>query len=147
MNSTSKTSPKKSTFNIVPLCKKSTYSKEELSKKFNGVYISIIKTYKWRWGEFTITLGENDIMEKVLQENPLVINNYSGEFISTVDCCCVSHTVRNLDKLPKDMQKEVLEEIYEDVKNKVLYEEDVLDEYGWSEGDTKYEIYNGFELV
>ena len=68
MNSTSKTSPKKSTFDIVPLCKKSTYSKEELFKKFNGVYISIIKTYKWRWGEFTITLGKNDIMEKVLQE-------------------------------------------------------------------------------
>ena len=119
---------------------------EELFKKFNGVYISIIKTYQWRWGKFTITLGKNDVMETVLQENPLVINNYSGEFISTVDCCCVSHTVRNLDKLPKDMQKEVLEEIYEDVKNKVLYEEDVLDEYGWSEGDTKYEIYR-FELV
>ena len=46
--------------------------------------------------------------------------------------------------MSSDTQKEVLEEIYEDYENKILYEDDVLEEYGWREGDVEYEIHDGF---
>tara|TARA_B100001758_G_C18382486_1_gene598077 strand:- start:717 stop:1142 length:426 start_codon:yes stop_codon:yes gene_type:complete len=132
------------TYLVTPKLKKSVHSSEEWYKRFDGVYISIKKTRKWRHGEFNITLDNLKKIDKIKHENPLNINKYKGEFINTIDCCGSFHTIINLKQVSSDTQKEVLEEIYEDFENKILYEDDVLEEYGWCEGDVEYEIHDGF---
>lgn len=134
------------TYLVTPNLKKSVNSIEEWYKKFGDIYISIKITRKWRHGEFNITLDNSINIDKLKLENPLNINKYGGEFINTIDCYGNFHTIINLKKISPNIQKEVLEEIYEDFDNKILYDDDVLEEYGWCEGDVEYEIHDGFQM-
>ena len=134
------------TYLVSPKFKKSVNSIEEWYKKFDDIYISIKRTRKWRHGEFNITLDNSINIDKVKLENPLNINKYDGEFINTIDCYGNFHTIINLKKISPNIQKDVLEEIYEDFDNKILYDDDVLEEYGWCEGDVEYEILDGFQM-
>ena len=133
------------TYLVTPNLKKSVNSIEEWYKKINDIYISIKIIKKWRYGEFNITLDSKNI-DKVKLENPLNINKYNGEFINTIDCYSNFHIIKNLKKLARNIQKEVLEEIYEDFDNKILCDDDVLEEYGWCEGGMDYEIHDGFQM-
>ena len=134
------------TYTVTPVCKKSVYSKEQLYKRFNGITININIIKTWRYGEFTINLDNLDDINKIKKENPLIINNYFGELLFTNDCSNVEYVVENIELLPFEIKKEVLYEIYEDIDNNILFTEDILEEYGWNEGDIEYSIYNGFKL-
>ncbi len=130
-------------FKIFPKCRKSIYSEDVFYKKFNGIYINIKTTTLWNCGEFTIKLNNFDEIKK---KNPIIINNYSGELESLENVYSKKHTIENVEKLSENIQKEVLEEIYEDESSKKLYDDDILEEYGWCDGETIYKIYDGFEL-
>ena len=133
------------TFKVTPEYKKSTYSNEYWVKEFDGVEVCLIISTQWRWGEFIIHLDDSEDITEFKKTNPLIINDYCGEFIQTVSGCDVTHEIKNVERLSEDIKKAVHYDIYK--YDDVLYEEYILEEEkGWLLDETIYEIYNGFIL-
>ena len=135
------------TFKVTPEYKKSTYSNEYWVKEFDGVEVCLIISTQWRWGEFNIHLDDSEDITEFKKTNPLIINDYCGEFIQTVDGCDVTHEIKDIERLSEDIKKAVHYDIYRYDNDDILYDECVLEEEkGWLLDETVYEIYNGFIL-
>ena len=135
------------TFKVSPMYKKSTFSNEYWVKNFNGKDVYLIICTEWRWGEFNISIKDNDNNQEFLEQNPIIINDHSGEFIETTDGCGYSHEIKNIETFSEDLKKQVYEDIYEDLDEHILYDESILEEEkDWVLDDTIYEIYGGFTL-
>ena len=134
------------TYSVSAESKNSTYTNEYYSNSICGKKVVLIITTVWRWGEFNISIYEKD-KESILQLNPLIINDHSGEFISTEDGWQDDVEIQNFDSYSDEEKLAIYESVFEDVENKVVHDSCVLeDENGWELDDTIYEIYCGFEL-
>jgi hypothetical protein len=134
------------TYSVSAESKNSTYTNEYYSNTICGKRVVLIITTVWRWGEFKISIYEKD-KESILQMNPLIINDHSGEFITTEDGWPDSVEIQNVDSYSSEEKMAIYESVFEDVENKVLHDSCILeDDNGWELDDTIYEIYGGFEL-
>ena len=135
------------TFKVLPMYKKSTFSNEHWVKNFNGTDVYLIISTEWRWGEFNITIKDSENNKQFLEQDPIIINDHSGEFIETTDGCGCQHELKNIDNFSEELKKLVYDDIYEDQEEQILYDESILEEEkDWVLDDTIYEIYGGFTL-
>ena len=126
--------------------KNSTYTNEYYINTICGKKVVLIITTVWRRGEFNISIYEKD-KESILNMNPLIINDHSGEFIITENGWQYDIEIQNFDSYSDEEKMTIYESIFEDIDNKVLYDMSILeDEHGWYLDDTIYEIYCGVEL-
>tara|TARA_B100001057_G_C22863467_1_gene955556 strand:- start:4376 stop:4810 length:435 start_codon:yes stop_codon:yes gene_type:complete len=131
---------------VTPSYKKSTYSNELWTNTINNKNVTMVNTVMWRRGEFIVKLYDKEY-EELLEEDNIIINDHSGEFISTDDGCERTVEIKDIEKYSEEEKKEIYDLIYEDVEDEILLEDDVLEEEkGWMLDDTIYEIYGGFEL-
>lgn len=131
---------------VTPCYKKSTYSNEIWTNTVNNKTVTMINTVTWRWGEFIVNLYDKEY-EELSKEDNIIINDHSGEFISTDDGCERTVEIKDIEKYSEEEKKEIYDLIYEDVEEEMLLDDDILEEEkGWMLDDTIYEIYGGFEL-
>jgi hypothetical protein len=131
---------------VTPSYKKSTYSNELWTNTINNKNVTMVNTVMWRRGEFIVKLYDKEY-EELLEEDNIIINDHSGEFISTDDGCERTVEIKDIEKYSEEEKKEIYDLIYEDVEEEILLDDDVLEEEkGWMLDDTIYEIYGGFEL-
>lgn len=126
--------------------KKSTFSHEYWENFIADKKVVIIITTLWRWGEFNITINDDNKKEIMDKEN-IIINNYENEFINTTDGCERSVKIENFGSYTEEEQQKILNLIYEDIDNEIILDEDILEEEnGWQLDDTLYEIHGGCDL-
>jgi len=126
--------------------KNSTYTNEYYSNTICGKRVVLVITTVWRWGEFNITIREDET-EEIQKMSPLIINDHSGEFVSTEDGWQYSTEIQNIDSYTEEEKKAIYESVYENIENETVYDSCILeDENGWELDDTIYEIYDGVEL-
>lgn len=131
---------------VTPTYKKSTYSNEIWTNTVNNKTVTMINTVTWRWGEFIVNIYDSEY-EELSKEDNIIINDHSGEFISTDDGCERTVEIKDIEKYSEEEKKEIYDLIYEDAEEEILLDDDVLEEEkGWMLDDTIYEIYGGFEL-
>lgn len=131
---------------VTPTYKKSTYSNEIWTNTVNNKTVTMINTVTWRWGEFIVNIYDSEY-EELSKEDNIIINDHSGEFISTDDGCERTVEIKDIEKYSEEEKKEIYDLIYEDAEEEILLDDDVLEEEkGWVLDDTIYEIYGGFEL-
>jgi hypothetical protein len=126
--------------------KNSTYTNEYYSNTICGKHVILVITTVWRWGEFTITISEDE-KDEIENMNPLIINDHSGEFISTEGGWPYSSEIRNINSYTEEELKAIYESVYEDIEDKNVHDSCILeDENGWELDETIYEIYSGVVL-
>ncbi len=126
--------------------KNSTYTNEYYSNTICGKLVILVITTVWRWGEFTITISEGD-KDEIENMNPLIINDHSGEFISTENGWPYSTEIQNITSYTEEEQKAIYESVYQDIEHKNVNNPCILeDENGWELDNTIYEIYEGVVL-
>ena len=131
---------------VTPCYKKSTYSNEIWTNTVNNKTVTMINTVMWRWGEVIVNIYDKEY-EELSKEDNIIINDHSGEFISTDDGCERTLEIKDIEKYSEEEKKEIYDLIYEDVEEEIWLDDDVLEEEkGWVLDDTIYEIYGGFEL-
>lgn len=133
-------------YNISAKNKNSTYTIEHYVNTICEKEVTLMITTVWRWGEFGITIFEDE-KEKIENMDPLNLNDNGGEFISTTNGWQDEIEIKDVDTYNEEELKSIYESIYEDIDNKVLHDTSVLeDENGWVLNDTIYEIHDGVEL-
>ena len=134
------------TYNVSAENKNSTYTNEYYSNTICGKQVTLIVTTVWTWGEFAITIYEDE-KEEIENMNPLIINDHGGEFISTENGWQDDIEIKNFESYSDEEKMAIYESVFEDIENKILHDSSVLeDENGWELDDTIYEIYGGIEL-
>lgn len=133
-----------STYIIEPKVKKSTFSNEYWTNEVNGKSVTITVTIMWRWGEFSITITE-DQKKKIENSDELLLSDYEYEFISTDDGCERFIEIQNEDSFSKQELEKIYETMYEDTDEE-LYDELFMEENGWDLADTTYEINGGIDF-
>ena len=126
------------TYLIEPKVKKSTFSNEYWTNNVNGKSVTIIVTIMWRWGEFSITITE-DQKKKIENSDKLLLSDYEYEFISMDDGCERFIEIQNEDTFSKQELDKIYKTMYEDTDEE-LYDELFMEENGWDLADTTYEI-------
>lgn len=134
----------KATYLIEPKFKKSTFSNEYWTNEVNGKSVTIMVSIMWRWGEFSITLTE-DQKKKIENSDELLLSDYNYEFISTDDGCERFIEIQNEDSFSKQELEKIYETMYEDVDEEI-YDESFMEENGWDLSDTTYEINGGIDF-
>ena len=132
------------TYLIEPKVKKSTFSNEYWTNNVNGKSVTIIVTIMWRWGEFSITITE-DQKKKIENSDKLLLSDYEYEFISMDDGCERFIEIQNEDTFSKQELDKIYKTMYEDT-NEELYDELFMEENGWDLADTTYEINGGVDF-
>lgn len=126
--------------------KNSTYTNEYYSNRICGKRVVLVITTVWRSGEFNITIREDE-KEEIQKMSPLIINDHSGEFVSTEDGWQYSTEIQNIDSYTEEEKKAIYESVYENIESETVYDSCILeDENGWELDNTIYEIYDGVEL-
>lgn len=124
--------------------KKSTFSHEYWTNCINGKSVTIKVSIMWRWGEFTITL--TDEQKKEIEKKDCVnISDYNYDFISTDDGCERFIEIQDEESYSKDDLKNIYESLYEDIDEEI-FDELFMEENGWDLEDTTYEISGGVKL-
>ena len=129
---------------IEPKVKKSTFSNEYWTNNVNGKSVTIIVTIMWRWGEFSITITE-DQKKKIENSDKLLLSDYEYEFISMDDGCERFIEIQNEDTFSKQELDKIYKTMYEDTDEE-LYDELFMEENGWDLADTTYEINGGVDF-
>lgn len=132
-------------YKVSALYKKSTYEVGYWTKNLCNKNVVLLITTVWRWGEFNIFFHDKE-KNNVLQQNPLIVNDYCGEFISTTDGCEYIVEIKDLDSYNEEEKQIIFEDVYEDIENEDFYDECTLEEKGWVLDDTIYEIYGGIVI-
>lgn len=132
------------TYLIEPKVKKSTFSNEYWTNNVNGKSVTIIVTIMWRWGEFSITITE-DQKKKIENSDKLLLSDYEYEFISMDDGCERFIEIQNEDTFSKQELDKIYKTMYEDTDEE-LYDELFMEENGWDLADTTYEINGGVDF-
>lgn len=132
-------------YKVSPLYKKSTYEVGYWTKELCNKKVVLLITTVWRWGEFAISIYDKE-RRLVLEQNPLVINDYSGECLSTTDGCEYIVEIKDLDSYSEEEKEVIFEDVYEDRENEDFYDECTLEEKGWELDETIYEIYGGIVM-
>ena len=125
--------------------KKSSYENEHWTNMICGKRVTLIITTTYRWGEFEVTLTEEE-KEKMMSEDIVCVNDYDSSFVSNTDGCDLTSEVKNLDSYSEEEKQAIFESIYEDIEEEILKDQDDLEEDGWDLDDTIYEIVGGVEL-
>ena len=125
--------------------KKSSYENEHWTNMICGKRVTLIITNVYRWGEFEVTLTEEE-KEKMMSEDIVCVNDYDSSFVSNIDGCERTSEVKNLDSYSEEEKQAIFESIYEDIEEEILRDQDDLEEDGWDLDDTIYEIVGGVEL-
>tara|TARA_Y100000816_G_scaffold292623_1_gene289217 strand:- start:5979 stop:6410 length:432 start_codon:yes stop_codon:yes gene_type:complete len=126
--------------------KKSSYENDYYRKTILGRTVTLIITTVYRWGEFDITLTDEE-KEKIMSEQTVCVNDYDFSFVSNVDGCEKTEEIEDFDEYNDEEKKAICEDIYEDVENRVLFHTSELeDDRGWDLAETIYEIVGGVEL-
>lgn len=132
------------TYLIEPKVKKSTFSNEYWTNNVNGKSVTIIVTIMWRWGEFSITITE-DQKKKIENSDKLLLSDYEYEFISMDDGCERFIEIQNEDTFSKQELDKIYKTMYVDTDEE-LYDELFMEENGWDLADTTYEINGGVDF-
>lgn len=125
--------------------KKGSYENEHWTNMICGKRVTLIITNVYRWGEFEVTLTEEE-KEKMMSEDIVCVNDYDSSFVSNTDGCDLTSEVKNLDSYSEEEKQAIFESIYEDIEEEILKDQDDLEEDGWDLDDTIYEIVGGVEL-
>lgn len=125
--------------------KKGSYENEHWTNMICGKRVTLIITNVYRWGEFEVTLTEEE-KEKMMSEDIVCVNDYDSSFVSNTDGCERTSEVKNLDSYSEEEKQAIFESIYEDIEEEILRDQDDLEEDGWDLDDTIYEIVGGVEL-
>ena len=125
--------------------KKGSYENEHWTNMICGKRVTLIITTTYRWGEFEVTLTEEE-KEKMMSEDIVCVNDYDSSFVSNTDGCDLTSEVKNLDSYSEEEKQAIFESIYEDIEEEILKDQDDLEEDGWDLDDTIYEIVGGVEL-
>lgn len=134
------------TYKISAKYKKSTFSHDYWKNIVSGKKVVIIITTLWRWGEFNLTIDDDEKKELSNKES-IIINNYENEFINNIDSCERTLKIENFDSYSEEEQEEIKNLIYKDVEDEVILEESILEEEnGWELDDTIYEICGEYDL-
>ncbi len=126
--------------------KKSSYENEHYTKIILGKVVTLIITTVYRWGEFEVTLTEEE-KEKMLSEDIVCVNDYDSSFVSNIDGCEQFDEIKNLENYTDEEKKAIYKDIYEDVENEILFGKSELEDNDWDLDDTFYEIVGGVELT
>ena len=133
------------TYLIEPKVKKSTFSNEYWTNNVNGKSVTIIVTIMWRWGEFSITITE-DQKKKIENSDKLLLSDYEYEFISMDDGCERFIEIQNEDTFSKQELDKIYKTMYEDTDEELYDDELFMEENGWDLADTTYEINGGVDF-
>jgi len=125
--------------------KKGSYENEHWTNMICGKRVTLIITNVYRWGEFEVTLTEEE-KEKMMSEDVVCVNDYDSSFVSNTDGCDLTSEIKNLDSYSEEEKQAIFESIYEDIEEEILKDQDDLEEDGWDLDDTIYEIVGGVEL-
>ena len=126
--------------------KKASYENEHYTKIILGKRVTLIITTIYRWGEFEVTLTEEE-KEKMLNEDIVCVNDYDSSFVSNIDGCEQTDEIKNLENYTEEEQDAIYNDIYEDVENEILFDRAELEDNDWDLDDTIYEIVGGVELT
>lgn len=126
--------------------KKSSYENEHYTKIVLGKRVTLIITTVYRWGEFEVTLTEEE-KEKMLNEDIVCVNDYDSSFVSNIDGCEQFDEIKNLENYTEEEKNAIYKDIYEDVENEILFDKSELEDNDWDLDDTFYEIVGGIELT
>lgn len=126
--------------------KKASYENEHYTKIILGKRVTLIITTIYRWGEFEVTLTEEE-KEKMLNEDIVCVNDYDSSFVSNIDGCEQTDEIKNLESYTEEEQDAIYNDIYEDVENEILFDKSELEDKGWDLDDTIYEIVGGVEFT
>ena len=126
--------------------KKSSYENEHYTKIVLGKRVTLIITTVYRWGEFEVTLTEEE-KKKMLNEDIVCVNDYDSSFVSNIDGCEQFDEIKNLENYTEEEKNAIYKDIYEDVENEILFDKSELEDNDWDLDDTFYEIVGGVELT
>lgn len=126
--------------------KKSSYENEHYTKIILGKRVTLIITTVYRWGEFEVTLTEEE-KKKMLNEDIVCVNDYDSSFVSNIDGCEQFDEIKNLENYTEEEKNAIYKDIYEDVENEILFDKSELEDNDWDLDDTFYEIVGGVELT
>lgn len=126
--------------------KKNSYENEYYTKTILGKNVTLIITTTYRWGEFEVTLTEEE-KNKMLNEDIVCVNDYDSCFVSNIDGCEQTEEIKNLESYTEEEKEAIYNDIYEDVENKILFDKSELEDNEWDLDDTIYEIAGGVELT
>jgi len=121
------------TYKISPVNRKSTFIKEHwVINKFDK-RIQLDVTIMWRWSEFSIELSEEQ-KQKILNSDEVIISDYDFEILSMNDACERFVELQDENDFTDEEIKEIYKTIY--INDEKIYDEDILEENGWSLEDT-----------
>lgn len=132
------------TYLIEAESKKSTFSNEYWTNEIEGKTVTLKVTVMWRWGEFSITITE-DQKNKIKNSDTVLISDYDYEFISTEDGCERFVEIQDEENYSENELTKIYSSMYGDVDDEEyeVYDENIMEENGWSLLDTTYEICGG----
>ena len=133
-------------YTVTNAYKKSSYENEHYTKIILGKRVTLIITTVYRWGEFEVTLTEEE-KKKMLNEDIVCVNDYDSSFVSNIDGCEQFDEIKNLENYTEEEKNAIYKDIYEDVENEILFDKSELEDNDWDLDDTFYEIVGGVELT
>ena len=133
-------------YTVTNAYKKSSYENEHYSKIILGKRVTLIITTVYRWGEFEVTLTEEE-KKKILNEDIVCLNDYDSSFVSNIDGCEQFEEIEDLKDYTDDEKRAIYKDIYEDVENKILFNKSELEDNDWDLNDTIYELVGGIDLT
>ena len=131
---------------VTNTCKKGSCENEYYTKNILGKRVSLIITTAYRWGEFEVTLTDEE-HKKMKSEEIVCINDYEFEFVVNSDGCEQTEEIEGFDEYSDEEKRAICEDIYEDIENRILFGKSELeDDRGWTLNDTIYEIHGGVDI-
>jgi hypothetical protein len=126
--------------------KNSTYATENWTNTLsNGKRVTILATLEYRSGEFEIELTDIE-KEEILKKESIVLNDYG---------CCANELwegwgpdieIKNEDRYTEEEICEIKNMVYGEDEDEE-FNEDTMEENGWSMDDTIYGFTTGCELT
>jgi hypothetical protein len=126
--------------------KKCSYENEYYTKIILGKKVTLVITTVFRWGEFEVTLTEDE-KKKMLNEDIVYVNDYESSFVSNIDGCEQTEEIKNFESYTEEEKKAIYNDIYENVEDEILFDKSELEYKDWDLDDTFYELVGGVELV
>jgi len=133
-------------FLVTPKYKKSLHTTEYWTHtEYSNVTLEI--TTIFRYGEFEVTLTEDEYSTMETNEDVVILNNYYSEFVCSIDGCEQIVEITGIDSIQDETEKnKILNSVYENVEDEEIFSIDIIEENGWDIDETIYTIIGGVEL-
>ena len=129
-------------YKLYPENKHSVYTKKYWCNELSdGTPVTVLHVQVWRSGIFTVELDETE-KEKILAQDEIVLNEYGVCVDELYDG--TFHNYKILNTCDEEVE-EILEMMFRG-GTECEFDEDMMDENGWSLDDTIYKVMGGVEL-